>query len=124
MGTEGREEIKLEGGGNSEIGAIQVYQRTRSEVLLRTLGTGALLIGLAVISIFIPIAHFILVPLFLILALIMIPIAARSSQTILAGEGKCPYCQAHFRLFKRRYAFPISDICEGCSRTVTLDLRR
>ncbi len=77
--------------------------------------------GLALLSILIPIAHFFLVPMFLLLGLVFPFITYGKSSVILGGLGTCPYCDKPFEIAQAPNRWPMNDICSDCSRHVKIE---
>lgn len=86
--------------------------------LARSFGLLILLLIITAVTALIPILHFVIVPVMLILTFIVIASSLRKSKIIESGVGACPYCKAPFRVFTRRLRLPFSDVCETCHRQV------
>lgn len=110
IGGEGRETATL-------------YQRTwtPNQRRIRAIKTFALWWGLALVSLFIPILHFVLVPLFLLIGLIAPPFVFASKTVILGGNGTCPFCGKSFEIFKCKDEWPLHDVCAECQRHVRIE---
>jgi len=68
------------------------------------------------LSALIPVIHFILVPLCLIVTLVATLFAGMNAKLIAGGQGTCPYCTAKVRIFQRRWTAAFIDRCEACSK--------
>lgn len=99
-------------------GQVEVLEFSETARIKR--GTVALVLGLLLtaISVFVPVLHIFLVPIGLIITILISRSRFKTSALILSGEGTCPACSAPFRIMKRKYLFPFSDICEKCSRNI------
>jgi hypothetical protein len=76
--------------------------------------------GLALLSVFVPLAHFVLVPLFLLIGLVMYPIMLGQKSTVLGGVGACPNCDKRFEIIRCPEKWPLEDICNHCNRHVKI----
>src|SRR4051794_18352309 len=72
-------------------------QKERSRRALRMLG---ILWGLMLISVLIPVAHFVLVPAFFLAGPIVAFIVHDQRKAIVGGEGICPQCGKPFTIAK------------------------
>ena len=86
----------------------------------KSLGLLILLVIITAVTALIPILHFIIVPLMLILTFIIVAASLRKSKIIESGAGTCPYCNAPFRVCTRRLKVPFGDVCESCHRRVVV----
>ncbi|MCB0310333.1 MAG: hypothetical protein KDD42_03810 [Bdellovibrionales bacterium] len=77
--------------------------------------------ALAAISIVIPIAHFVLVPVFFLVGIISAFIIAFQSSQIFGGAAECPACGEIFKVAKNLNRWPVSDVCEHCSANLRLE---
>lgn len=76
-------------------------------------------VGAAIISIFIPLLHFILVPGFFIAAIAFAVINSRPAN-IERAKAKCPECGVDFVISKGKPVFPIEDVCASCHHKITI----
>jgi hypothetical protein len=102
-------------------GQVRFQHWARSARLGRATKVLAALWGLAVLSVAIPVAHFLLVPAFLIAG----PIAAfrrlRQESGILGGEGVCPACGVQMVIEAHADEWPFFDVCQACSTPVRIE---
>ena len=103
-------------------GILQLEYFGSGRRFLRSVIRGVLGLILTGLFIFIPILHFILVPLGLVAAVLVSLQGWRLRQIILSGQGTCPYCGAEFRILRRSFQLPFEDICERCSRQVVIQM--
>ena len=68
------------------------------ERMIRALKMGGLCWGFALVSILIPLAHFVLVPSFLIAGPIVGMYFYRLESMVIGGSGNCPACQKPFQI--------------------------
>jgi hypothetical protein len=78
--------------------------------------------GLAAASILIPVFHFLLVPLFFLIA----PFVARKTfneEVVLeACELPCPECKKNMKFTKNSGQWPLRNICSNCMNRIYFDL--
>jgi len=80
-----------------------------------------LLLCAAAVSILIPLAHFILVPSFLIAAFITLFQRLALSAKVVGARGTCPDCGLEQDLdVPRQWRLPVDVTCRGCQRRLTL----
>lgn len=111
----------------SEHLATQGYVERRDypmpERLQRMLKILGLLLAAAVVAVFIPILHFVLVPVLLICALVFGAATWMDRAEILRGEFTCPQCQKLNSLARESENFPRTTRCQHCYFTLRLDLK-
>ena len=73
-------------------GVARVRRRDAGERTARALRAAGLFLGLAILSVFLPIAHFVLVPGFLLAAPFFAVRRLREHDSIVALRGTCPRC--------------------------------
>jgi hypothetical protein len=78
--------------------------------------------ALALVSVIIPLAHFVLVPLFLIAGPVGAWVVSTQASQLLGGESKCPDCGAFLPLAPAAAdRWPITDLCSGCQHRVRIE---
>jgi hypothetical protein len=92
-------------------------QKERTERALKSLG---LFWGIAIFCIIIPIAHFILVPSFLLAGPIVAYFTYSQSDIIQGGSGPCPNCQKPFKVARMKIKWPLNDVCSECHAAVKI----
>ncbi len=76
---------------------------------------------LAVVSAFIPIAHFLLVPVFAIAGPVLGYRRYQQETIADAIEGKCPSCRHEFHLqLDQQTTLPYRDVCPNCDRHIQI----
>lgn len=73
------------------------------------------------LSVFLPIAHFFLVPLFIIGGPIMALVISSQKKILLGGKGICPACQKDLVIEKGNLKWPLEELCNGCWRKSKLE---
>lgn len=79
--------------GNARPGSVHATVYEASDRLKRAVVRLLSLWAAAAISIFIPLAHFVLVPAFLIAGIVMAIAAYRTDRALNHAQGVCPVCQ-------------------------------
>ena len=70
----------------------RVLQQSPSERMTRVLSALGVCWGIAAVTVFMPVAHFILVPTFLLLGIGLAVIRSREDVRLLGAHGRCPRC--------------------------------
>lgn len=104
------------------LGEVRIqYWNQRTRLLRASKGFGLALL-LAIGAVFIPILHFVLVP----LLLLSIPIVAiyfyRQESVVLGGTGQCPKCLQSFTIVRSPNRWPLEDLCECCHEVLKIHL--
>ncbi len=104
----------------SPVTAVVVVQPPGTR-FARVLGGLGMFWGLGLVSVFIPIAHFVLVPTFVLGGIAMAIVRAREDRRLILLQGACPRCGAaqEFRP-GGRFADGRSFDCPKCHGTLTL----
>jgi hypothetical protein len=87
----------------------------------RAMNAVAIFWGAALVSIFIPVAHFFLVPGFFIYGIVAARQRLRTEVAALSAEGTCPDCgfAQHFQL-SGQWSPPVETSCRQCSRRLVI----
>lgn len=112
--------VLLTPAGKAGNGVAYIHEWKSGERKWRALKTLVIVWGLAILAIFIPIAHFFLVPLLLILGPILAASAYGQRSVILGGEGTCPQCGKPVEIVRAKDAWPLQDICSDCGQNVII----
>jgi len=116
-------EMRLRGYGSTTRDAtVRVVSFGRSVRLRRALSGLVLAWLLAVVCIFIPVAHFFLVPGFLGLGAYLFASRWRTSSSVMRAFGTCPDCDASqdFQM-AGNWNPPHRVTCNGCQRSLVLE---
>jgi|GEM_PF-1764585 len=96
---------------------IDYDKKDRTENAIKTFG---IFIALTFCSIFVPIAHFILVPVLLIssfvVALNQLNVMAKND----GGTGECPKCHKPVQIVASKFADRMTDTCAACHEDVVI----
>ena len=87
---------------------------------LRTLG---MWLGFCFCSIFIPIAHYILVPSLFITAFVLALDKLSEKKRSEGGTGKCPKCHQDFVIEKSKWNVRLTDTCGACHEDLEINLQ-
>ena len=116
-------EVELRGPSNRvTLGSLRLEswdQRDRARRALKFLG---IYWGLALCSIVLPVAHFVLVPGFLLGGPIAAYFVYQKKERIAGGEGQCPECNSFLPLAQSHVHWPISDLCAQCQKEIKITL--
>ena len=96
------------------VGEVRVQRWTFVNRLARAAKTLGVLWGLAIVSVIVPVAHFLLVPGLLVAGCIVAFTVARQRSTVLGGEGTCPACSKLVAISRCGDEWPLTDSCQHC----------
>jgi hypothetical protein len=102
-------------------GEIRVQFWDKRERTFRALKFGGLCWVVALISVVLPLVHFVLVPGFLIAGPVVAYILYGQESVVLGGQGTCPYCSAALPIVRTAFRFPISDLCAQCQSRLVIE---
>ncbi len=111
-------EVRGQGGLKSS-GTLQIASLTDRARFKRATKTSAILFGLAVACLPIPPIHWVLVPAFLIAAIVSFFIRIGTDE-LLDGQIACPKCQGSFELESQPPAWPLDLTCHKCKAQLTV----
>jgi hypothetical protein len=89
---------------------------------LRALKVCAAFAGITALFLFIPGAHFVLVPLGLLSTPIVTLFAYLKKEQIDGGRGGCPVCDANIPVGTMRYCKVLVESCPSCRRAIDIVL--
>lgn len=105
----------------TRVGEIQVVFWNESQRMIRALQYGlAAWLGAAA-SIFLPLLHFVLVPVLLIAGPVLAFYIFKQDSAVLGGTATCPQCNAQLPITRSKFRFPISDLCTACQSALTIE---
>jgi hypothetical protein len=103
-------------------GELRIQEWNKRERTLRAMKFGGACLGLAIVSVILPLLHFVLVPGFLLAGPIVAFVVLGQEAVVLGGKGICPYCKKTMTIVRNAPRFPISDMCEHCQKSVKIEL--
>ena len=104
-------------------GDVVIRTFSRSTRNIRALKAFGGMVGLSLLLVFIPVAHFVLVPLSLLALPIVVFLSIRQSQIIEMGEGRCPMCGAVILVNKVGLSPSLTETCPECRRPVDIVIK-
>lgn len=102
--------------GEAEIANYDKSARTKRA--LKTLG---LIWGLALLSVLLPLLHFFLPFLGIIIGPFLAIWVHGIESEIIGGSIPCPRCQSPVTIVKQRNRWPLKELCMQCSSEITVD---
>jgi hypothetical protein len=94
------------------------HQSDRMKLVLKKL---AIFWSISVLSILIPVFHFVTVPLFFFLGIFFAYKSSKSEGKVLSGETTCPHCQNKVIVKEAELQWPLSEICQNCARVLRIE---
>ncbi len=105
----------------TETATISVRSYARPERVRRAVTGLAAAWGAALLSVFIPVAHFLLVPGFVLFGLFLFVTRIRTDRVVVDATGTCPDCGTQQTLdVHGRWHLPRQLACSHCHRILTL----
>jgi hypothetical protein len=74
----------------------------------------------AIVAVFLPLLHFVLVPALLVAGPLLFFWVAGREQVILGGKGTCPDCGKEFEIVRSPVKWPLTDLCNHCQARVKI----
>lgn len=105
----------------SSTGQVTIRDWEAGQRVRRAAKFSASCVGLALPAVFIPIAHFVLVPGLLIAAIVGFFLISNQQSVVLGGEASCPKCKARLPIARGPNRWPLTDLCTSCQRNVTIE---
>lgn len=104
-------------------GSLWTKTLAPSEQKKRALKFSGLSLVLSFVSVFIPIAHFVLVPGFLIGSVVLYFMVSRTKTLVQKSEVHCPHCQQVGENLIDQIDFPKQITCDSCRKNFTVSLK-
>ena len=108
--------------GKSSSGKVIVQRWSRKGRVRRSLKILGFIWILAVLSVFLPIAHFILVPVFFIAGPIVAHFIYKQESAVVGGESLCPNCGKQLPIVSGPNKWPLEDLCSNCQTHVLVEM--
>jgi hypothetical protein len=103
------------------VGEVRLQSWSPSGRWARAAKTLAVLWGLAIVSVLVPVAHFLLVPGLLVAGPIVAFRIAHERSMVLGGEGLCPACGKVVSISRCADEWPLTDMCQHCQGFLQID---
>lgn len=117
-----KKEVRILGNsGNISSGEIYLKSWSKGERIKRSSLWGGIFFFIAAFCVLIPILHFVLVPVFLILTPVVAFKTYQQKSVILGGFGTCPRCKEPLPIEKAKESWPLSDLCTHCHNSVKIE---
>lgn len=110
--------------GNNAPATVSILEWSPRQRTIRAFKALGICWGLALFCVFIPVLHFILVPLFFLGGPIAAYVLYRREKTLLGGQGQCPNCQQPFSVAPGTLSWPYKDLCTGCQTIITVEPKK
>lgn len=75
----------------------------------------------SIVSILIPLVHFISVPALIIAGPIAAYFILNKESVIMGGKGTCPHCLADLMIVRSPNRFPLSELCTNCYKNLRIE---
>jgi hypothetical protein len=106
---------------SSTHGTMEVLEFSEQGRMKRALTMGAKCLGITALCIFIPGAHFVLVPLgLLVVTPLMTLYTFRVKTKIVSAKIECPKCHAPLNVLTSQEQYPMYENCSSCHRQITV----
>jgi len=109
--------------GKKSQGKVRLSQWDKKARTARGVRAWMMAWGGMLVAVFIPILHFILVPVLFLGGPLLFFVIAAEKQIILGGEGKCPDCLREIAIVRSPLRWPISDMCNHCQASLKISLQ-
>lgn len=103
-------------------GTLQVKYFGRKERLRRAVRTGGICLGVALVCLCIPGAHFVLVPLAIVASPFIIVRSFRVLNSIAGSELRCAACGSALKILTSQERYPMYETCGSCHRENRINL--
>lgn len=112
--------VKVISSDQEKIGEVRIKTFNQKERIVRGLKFLGIFWGSAILAVFIPMLHFILVPLLFLVGIIVAAFVSQTKSVVLGGESVCPKCESFLPIVRSSDQWPLSDLCSHCRTTVTI----
>lgn len=106
--------------GSEARSVVYIRSLSNGERTVRALTTLGMCWALAAVTILIPVAHFVLVPGFLLAGPVAAWLRYRPRSLVLGGVGSCPGCDTEVVIPSQAEHWPLSATCDGCMESLEL----
>lgn len=102
----------------SDIFALSESTQDRNKRVIRTC---IIFFAVFIVSLFIPVVHFVIPPLCIILGIGFIAKNLRHTQIKIAGTGICPECKKEFPVAELTTGLPVKTFCPHCRNQLYIE---
>ena len=106
---------------DSSKGTLESVHFREKARLMRSLKTAGICLSVACVCVCIPGAHFVLVPLTLLISPFIIYRTHSQKTKILRAEIACPKCQKELAVLSSQEKFPLFENCGSCPREIRIE---
>jgi len=103
-------------------GTLEVLEFGSKERMERGISATLKCLGVTLVCLFIPGAHFILVPLGILLTPVIVTMVVRTPSKILSSKVSCPKCKSTVAVLATKEKYPLYENCGGCHREISISL--
>lgn len=103
-----------------EFGTAEVRIYSKQETMGKVIKTLCLYWGASLLSILIPVFHFVSVPLLFGLGIFFAVRARKYQAEIITGSINCPSCEKPVTLNKAAVIWPATEICQNCANVLRI----
>lgn len=105
-----------------EYGTADIRSYSPPEIVKKSLQKLGLFWGMSLFSVFLPVVHFVLTPLFFVLGIYLSVRARKFRHEILSGTIACPHCKKDITIGKSAFFEEHTEICQSCASAVRISL--
>lgn len=121
MPIETSQNVTAWSGSKSTPGEVRIIEWNSRERLIRAAKVLALCWGIALITIPIPMVHFVVPPIMLLVGPFLFYVNYKQENGVAGGQGTCPSCSQKFDVVSGKLRWPIFEICNHCKSHVRLE---
>lgn len=103
-----------------EFGSAEIIPYTKDKLFFKALMQITWTWCVAIVCVLIPALHFVLVPAFFILGIVLAVRTMALQAEITSGELNCPHCSKPMILQKSAALWPHTEICQNCGSNVRI----
>jgi hypothetical protein len=116
--------VRISGSGGLEsLGEVSIEEFDQKTRMMRGLQTFGIFLACAIVAIFIPLLHFVLVPGLLMAGIGFGFSAYQKTALVRGGKGVCPKCKNEFDIVQNPPNWPLKDVCSKCFENVKISLK-
>ena len=107
--------------GEASLGEVIVCFWSKQQKTKRAFRALGMSWSAMIVSVFIPLLHFVLVPSFFIVGIALAFYQLNTDATLQSGQAQCPKCKKEVKIEKSKLKWPIQDLCIACKSTIYLN---